>query len=258
LVAGLLAAIAPGTATGSPAPASTAAGTAAGAAPAPRGEAVLEVRTIGRSVRGRPIRAWHLGVPDRGKPRVVLLSTMHGDEPATRRILAALRDGRRIHGIDLWVVPVVNPDGLARGTRRNARGVDLNRNFPHRWADLDGRYESGPRPGSEPETRAVMRFLRDVRPDRLLSFHQPLHGVDTDTKSPTFARRVARVLRLPRRSLTCGGVCHGTMTSWYNARFRGAALTVEYGARPSRRLMTQVAPGRVLRVFRAWRAGDRD
>ena len=33
----------------------------------------------------------------------------------------------------------------------------------------------------------------------------------------------------------CGGVCHGTMTGWFNNRFRGAALTVEYGAHPARR-----------------------
>ena len=61
-------------------------------------------------------------------------------------------------------------------------------------------------PASEPETRAIMRFLRDVDPDWLLSFHQPLNGVDTDTKRPAFARRVARELHLPRRTLDCGGV----------------------------------------------------
>ena len=131
---------------------------------------------------GRPIRAWRLGEP--GKRRVVLISTMHGNEPHTRQILTSLRDGRPIRGIDLWVIPTYNPDGLARHSRRNARGVDLNRNFPNDWVDLDGNYESGPRPGSEPETRAVMRFLKRIDPVRLISFHQPLDGVDTDTKDP--------------------------------------------------------------------------
>ncbi|WP_210502720.1 M14 family zinc carboxypeptidase [Nocardioides xinjiangensis] len=220
------------------------------AAPAPR-PAVVEVRTIGHSVAGRPVRAWRLGEP--GKRRVVLVSTMHGDEPATRRILEALRDGRPVRGIDLWVVPTYNPDGLARGTRRNARGVDLNRNFPHRWADLDGSHESGPRPGSEPETRAMMAFLRQVDPRRVISFHQPLHGVDTDTKDPRFARRLARALRLPRTSLDCGGLCHGTMTMWFNHRFAGSALTVEYGGRPSRHRMGVAAPRQLLRVLGAHR-----
>ena len=56
--------------------------------------AVVEVRTIGTSVRGRPIRAWRLGEP--GKRRIVLVSTMHGNEPHTRRILESLRDGPAI------------------------------------------------------------------------------------------------------------------------------------------------------------------
>jgi protein MpaA len=213
--------------------------------------AVVETRTIGRSVEGRPITAWRLGQP--GKRRVVMISTMHGNEPHTRWILEALRDGAPVNNLDLWVVPTYNPDGLARGTRRNAHGVDLNRNFPYAWADLDGSYESGPRPASEPETRAVMAFLREVRPQRVLSFHQPLNGVDTDTKDRAFARRLARALRLPRTSLDCGGLCHGTMTMWFNHRFRGSALTVEYGARPPRRRMAVDAPRQLLRVLGAWR-----
>lgn len=222
------------------------------AAPAPvERPAVIERVVIGHSVQGRPITAWHLGQP--GKRRVLLISTMHGDEGKPRQILGALRDGRAIRGIDLWVVPVYNPDGLARGTRKNARGVDLNRNFPYRWADLDGSYESGQRGGSEPETRAMMRFLREIRPSRILSFHQPLHGVDTDTKNAAFSRRVADKLNLPRKSFTCGGVCHGTMTGWFNSRFKGAAVTVEYGHRPSSRHLMRTAPEQVLRVFEARR-----
>lgn len=213
--------------------------------------AVIGRRVIGRSVRGRDLVAWHLGQP--GKPKVLLISTMHGNEAAPRRILESLRDGPRIRGIDLWVVPTYNPDGLVRGSRKNARGVDLNRNFPYHWVDLDGNYESGRRPGSEPETQAMMRFLREIRPRRILSFHQPLYGVDTDTKGRRFSRRVATRLDLPRKSLTCGGVCHGTMTGWYNSHFPGSALTVEYGQRPSRHLMRVSAPRQVLSIWGARR-----
>ena len=49
-----------------------------------------------------------------------------------------------MHGIDLWLVPVYNPDGLARHTRRNAHGVDLNRNYPYKWIRQGGNYDSGP------------------------------------------------------------------------------------------------------------------
>jgi murein peptide amidase A len=208
-------------------------------------------RVLGQSVKGRDIVAHHLGEPGRpGVPTVVLMSTMHGNEPDTRHILFGLKDGRPVVGIDLWIVPTYNPDGLAAGRRKNAHGVDLNRNFPYKWKNLDGRYESGPKPASEPETKAVMRFLRDVRPDYILSFHQPLRGVDTDTKRPKWARRVADKLNLPTTTLDCGSVCHGTMTMWFNHKFAGAALTVEYGAHPRRRYLRRTVPKQVLSIFR--------
>ncbi len=230
----------------------TAPARAAEADPSP---AAYARKVIGHSVKGRPIVAWHLG--ETRRPKVVLIAGMHGNEGAPRGILTALREGHSVHGIDLWIVPAYNPDGLAAGSRRNARGVDLNRNYPYHWAPLTGSYYSGPKPASEPETRAMMKFLRKVRPDYILSFHQPLHGVDVDVERPKFARRVARILGLPTTSLDCGGVCHGTMTGWYNDRFDGFALTIEYGARPSGRLMRHVAPRQVLRVFGAWRGDNR-
>jgi hypothetical protein len=220
-----------------------------GARPAAeRRPAVVERRVIGHSVRGRPITAWRVGRPG-NDDKAVVLSTMHGDERDTRRLVAALVNGPEIRGIDLWLVPTYNPDGYARGTRKNARGVDLNRNFPYRWANLDGRYESGRRPSSEPETRAAMRFLRDVNPKWVVSFHQPLHGVDTDTKNQALARRLAYHLDLPRKRFTCGGVCHGTMTMWFNHHFAGAAITVEYGANPSRTRLEERAPRQLLRAL---------
>lgn len=211
--------------------------------------AVVETRVIGHSAAGRPIRAWRLGDPE-ARVTAVAVATMHGDEAAPRQILVSLRDGAPVSGVDLWVVPTSNPDGYARGTRKNARGVDLNRNFPRAWAPLDGEVESGPRPASEPETRAVMRFLRDVRPRYVLSFHQPLEGVDVwRPKRIRFVRRVAEHLRLPREEYPCGGVCHGTFRQWFNHNFDGVAVTVEYGADPSWERMDVRAPRQLLRIF---------
>ena len=69
----------------------------------------------------------------------------------------------------------------------------------------------------------------------MVSFHQPLHGVDAvHAKNPHLAHRLMTNLGLPAKQLACqGGVCHGTMTSWFNARHSGAAITVEFGAAPS-------------------------
>lgn len=211
--------------------------------------AVIETRMLGASVKGRPIYAYRVGNP-RAKVTAVAMSTFHGNEPHTQQILRAIRDGRRVRGLDLWLIPTINPDGLARHTRKNAHGVDLNRNFPYRWADLDGSYESGPGPASEPETRAMMRFFKQVRPRYVVSFHQPLYGVDTSVRSVRrFAFRLANHLNLPRKRFVCGGVCHGTFTQWYNHRFQGKAVTVEYDAHPSRHRMRVRAPRQLVRVL---------
>ena len=230
---------------------SAAGGEATAAGATPRRPAVLGVSVIGHSVSGRPIRAWHLGTP--GAPKVVLVSTMHGDESKVADILTSLRDGRRVHGIDLWVVPSYNPDGKARHRRQNARGVDLNRNYPTSWRRVTGRYDSGSKPASEPETKAMMGFLRKVRPAYVVSFHQPLHGVDTLTKHPAFSRRLARALHLPVKRFSCNGGCHGTMTMWFNKHFRGQAVTVEFGASPSRSELRGPVARRLLRLFHAHR-----
>ena len=136
------------------------------ASPAPRRPAVIGRTVYGHSVQGRPLVAYHLGEPGRpGARTVVVMAAMHGNEAAPVQIMRALVSGPELIGIDLWVIPTYNPDGIAAGTRKNAHGVDLNRNFPYGWADLDGSYESGPEPASEPETRATMASsARSTRP----------------------------------------------------------------------------------------------
>lgn len=219
------------------------------ASTAPDRPAVVGKRIIGHSVKGRPIRAFRVGNPE-ARPKVVVLAAIHGDEGAPRKILYNLRDGRPVKSVDLWLVPRVNPDGVVRGSRKNAHRVDLNRNFPRRWAELDGAIESGPGPASEPETRALMRFLRKIKPRFVVSFHQPLHGIDTyGSKKRWFARRLVRQLNLPAKEFACGNACHGTLTQWFNHKLDGVAVTVEYGKHPSPRRMSARAPRQLLRAL---------
>jgi predicted deacylase len=216
---------------------------------AKRRPAVISSRIIGRSVRDRPIRAFELG--ERSARRtVVALGAMHGNEHAGTVILKDLRDGRPIRNAHLWVIPVDNPDGAVRDRRHNMHGVDLNRNFPKKWKALTGWYYSGPRPASEPETRRLMRFLDRIDPDFVISIHQPLNGVDVyDTKAPRFARRLAEEMRLPLKDFDCGGVCHGTLTQWFNAHHKGAAVTVEFGENPGWRKLHNRAPRGLVRAL---------
>ena len=235
------------------APAGAPAAPAATVTAKPGRPAVIGVRVIGHSVRDRKIYAFHAGQP-RAETTVVVMASMHGSELAPRRTVRTLRDGDPIRGVDLWLVPTYNPDGAARHDRQNARGVDLNRNYPRRWKPLTGTFYSGPRPASEPETRAMMRFLDRVEPDYVISFHQPFDGIDVrGAKEPRWTRKLAENLRLPIRRVTCGGVCHGTMTQWFNARHDGFAITAEMGPSPSARYLTKVAPRGLLRSIGARR-----
>jgi predicted deacylase len=202
------------------------------AAPVQDAPTVIGSTVIGRSVQGRAIRAYHLGDPT-SPVKSVVLGSIHGDETAGVRVTEGIRRGQPVHEVDLWVIPTVNPDGVARGRRQNAHGVDLNRNFPYNWGRLTGKYYSGPKALSEPESRALKRFLDRVRPRFVVSFHQPLRGVGSDRKGKAFQQRLSRGLGLPVKAFNCSGRCYGTMTSWYNHRHAGTAITVEFGAGPS-------------------------
>jgi hypothetical protein len=221
--------------------AAVAATTAVVVAPAPAGAAtgtpVLGRKVIGYSVKHRPIVAYHLGNPQ-ARTTAVLLGQMHGDEHAGVVVARSLVRGRTsVEGINLWVVPTMNPDGDAVRRRQNAHKVDLNRNWPRRWTELTGMYYSGRKPLSEPETRAMYSFLRSVRPRYLVSLHQPLSGVDTTdggALDKAFRNRLARNLGMARKAFRCWSTCHGSMTDWYTTRRYGIGITVEFGWHPAR------------------------
>lgn len=116
---------------------------------------------LGTSLEGRPILALRFGDGDRA---LRVLSGHHGDEGAAvalaMRLGDALADDASLlpEGTELWLVPALNPDGLAAGTRYSAAGVDLNRNYAHAWSATAT--ASGPSPFSEPETRVVRALAR--------------------------------------------------------------------------------------------------
>jgi murein tripeptide amidase MpaA len=212
---------------------------------------VLQWKKIGYSVKGRAIWAFRVGDPD-AKVTAVVLGAIHGDENAGIVLARAVKQARRIHGVNLWVVPTINPDGVARHTRQNAHGVDLNRNWGWQWAPMSGATYSGPHAFSEPETRAFRDFLKQVKPRYVVSFHQPLYGVGRDSERPAFQRRLSRNLDLPRRAFNCSSVCHGTMTMWFNHWQPGTAITVEFGAHPSRSYLEGRAMRGTVRAVLGW------
>jgi predicted deacylase len=183
--------------------------------------------------------------PVTAKRRVVVIGVIHGNERAGARVTSLMRRLGPPGECD-WLVPAFNVDGWARNRRTNDAGVDLNRNFPKAWRLADrGGPTTGPRAASEPETRAMTRFLAAVNPGLVVIFHQPLDGVDAyGAKSMPTVRALSRATGLPVRVFDCRGGCHGTLTQWFNATRRGQAITVEFGGgTPASSQIARVARG---------------
>ena len=141
---------------------------------------------VGRSAEGRPLRHVSWG---RGKTRVLLWSQMHGDESTASMAIADLfrflGDNpddpivRRLRdGTTLDFLPVMNPDGAARFQRRNAQGIDVNRDA---------------RRLASPEARALHELRERLKPD----FGFNLHDQNVGTRAGDSDRGTAIALLAP-------------------------------------------------------------
>ncbi len=168
---------------------------------------------LGKSHQGRAFWALVIGDPSprSRRPSVLLNAAHHGSEVmATEQVMDAVqvllergatdpRVKRWLARVNVWCVPLINPDGLVgfldvdratgrkngyglRGAkpRSTGMGVDLNRNYPFRWgvggerassSKRRKRYYRGPAAASEPETRAMMRLAKRERFAASISFH---------------------------------------------------------------------------------------
>jgi murein peptide amidase A len=224
----------------------------AGAAVATAGDGSRARRVlIGHSVDGRAISALVVG-PDAAPRKILLVGCIHGNECAGLRILRALRSSRPPRGVQLWLVGELNPDGTAAGTRQNAHGVDLNRNFPYQWRRVtDPTYYSGPGPLSEPETRAAVKLIRQIRPAVTIWYHQHQDLVDMAGGDRGVARRYAQLAHL---RAGCLPFLPGTAPGWENHVLHGTtSFVVELPAGP----VGPIALTRHLRAVGAIEHGGR-
>jgi protein MpaA len=208
-----------------------AAGLVAGASADQRAGEATERVLVGKSVQKRAITAVQLGDPA-GTRIALVVGLIHGDEHAGLRIIeavkrAAAQDSAALQETQLWVIDTVNPDGQRAHTRKNVHGVDLNRNFPYRWRDdvpHSNGYYPGPKPASEPETRAVMAFVRRIQPDLSIWYHQPWGAVLACRGRPPIAAEYAKLVGM--RTSCRGKGLHGTAITWETHAFPGTAAFV--------------------------------
>ncbi|MBI1321380.1 MAG: hypothetical protein GC168_20850 [Candidatus Hydrogenedens sp.] len=143
---------------------------------------IARLVNVGNSIQGRALWAMHItDNPDteEDEPEFKYVSSMHGDEPVGMEMCLYLIDlllnsygqesvmGARLTNLidttDIWILPLMNPDGHNAGSRGNFNGYDLNRNFPSYVLDPAARgtiYDGVPLndAGRQTETRLVMAW----------------------------------------------------------------------------------------------------
>lgn len=190
------------------------------------------VEEYGRSRAGVPLQVF---LPEGGGPVAGLLTAaQHGEEADTALIVRRLLE--RVPSAETrWaVIPVLNPDGLLAGTRQNAAGVDLNRNFPASTWEPDptftyppgidperrvlenrtNRSSPGTEPGSEPETQALVALIERFEPPLVLDLHSPLELIFSRGDVPAgVTEGLARSAGLPAQE-EFEGHCPGAFDDW--------------------------------------------
>jgi protein MpaA len=181
-----------------------------------------------------------------------MFAAIHGEEPETTFALSRALRCLSEPSAHCAVVLAANPDGLVRGTRGNARGVELNRNFPardwqpdpvaHRSTMEDPRdvlLSPGPHPGSEPETQALIGLIGELKPETVISLHSPLACIDDPNQSP-LGQWLARETGLPLVE-DVGYPTPGSFGSW-GADQDIAVITYEFPLTDTDSLMREHVP----------------
>ena len=170
--------------------------------------------TIGTSAKGRSITAYGFGG---GAEVVVYTGAIHGSEASTRSLMLRWIDELETNpraipaNKSVIIVPAINPDGIASGSRTNANNVDLNRNFATGdWKSDITTTSNTPFPGgggksamSEPETRAIAGLVSRVRPQLVLSYHS-IGGLLAANQAGNSGSRASQYSRLSGYANTTG------------------------------------------------------
>jgi len=207
------------------------------------------VSTIGYSVRGRPINAYWFGG---GSSTVLFTGAIHGDEVSASLILQDFINNLEVHareipaGRQIVVVPTLNPDGMASGSRLNAHGVNLNRNFATSdWkSDIDDtgtggkpiKNRGGKSPMSEPETKAIAALSSQLHPRLVMSYHA-VGSVAIGNEAGDSARLAAKYASMVGYRNGTGqsgdifdyGIS-GTYDDWLAQKLGSASIIIELGS----------------------------
>jgi murein peptide amidase A len=202
----------------------------------------LGLPPLGRSIEGRPIGGGRFGGPGAA---LLVFAGIHGDEPAGVEALIELLprlSAGAPPAVPVWLLPAVNPDGVARGSKNSARDVDLNRNFPARSFAPEHApgYYPGPTPLSEPETRVIADLVAREPIGAVVAVHAPFACVNFDGPAAAWADAVAAASGWPARG-DIGYPTPGSLGSWLGVDRGLPVLTLELPPGPLTGFRAQAA-----------------
>ena len=189
-----------------------------------------EWQTIGRSLEDRPLRIARIG---HGPRRVLWVGGIHGDERegrvATEQLPYALLDEAGALGeVTLTILEDANPDGSARNTRGNARGIDLNRNYPA--SNFLAGPDYGQSPLDQPEAKALHDLVLAEQPHVVIVAHawRRDHFINFDGPAERLAERFSRLSGYRVKPSDKIAPTPGSLGSWVGRTLGTPILTLEY------------------------------
>ncbi len=126
---------------------------------------------------------------------ILVIGVFHGDEQDGEYLINRYLSYKSETKNRLLFIPCLNPDGKIAGTRTNANGVDLNRNFPAQNWKLTRKdeYFGGEKPASEVETQFVIYIIEKYVPDLIITLHEPYSIVNYDGPASEEAEKISQI-----------------------------------------------------------------
>ena len=200
----------------------------------------FEKYTIGYSIKKRPIELYKFGD---GHQVLLIAAGIHGNEENTSKtagMLITLLDEKKIRinkDKSVWIIPELNPDGLARSRRLNDNDVDLNRNFAtSNWKPrivfFNNIFSAGDEPFSEPETMCIKDLIERTKNENVmvvLSLHSSGNAIIPGDDSRMNKQLLALLYENSDYIFTdIGYNTTGDLTAWLSSKNKIASLTIEF------------------------------
>ena len=191
-------------------------------------------------------------LPSSNKSNILILAGIHGDEPESIVLLSEALRSIPSEDLKTPVVLCANPDGTLHGTRANANGVDLNRNFPtNDWTNKpvfyrvksgepqDIELSTGAKPGSEPETKAIIKIINEIKPSSIISFHSALDCIE-DPQNTDLGKWISTKTGIPLVD-DVGYPTPGSFGTWATEN-EFPLITFEVPPKPLTQMITDYVP----------------